>query len=54
MEEPPWEMKGRGIPVKGSKPVTAPIFSKNMKNQHHSETSRNIGIKLIIRFQSNP
>ena len=33
--------------------ISSNIF-KNMKNQHHSETSRNVGIKLIVRFQSNP
>jgi len=27
-EEPPWLIKGRGIPVTGSDPVTTPILSK--------------------------
>ena len=30
-DDPPWEIKGKGIPVKGRIPTAAPIFSKIWK-----------------------
>ena len=52
IEDPPCEIKGSGIPVKGRIPVAAPIFAKIKSNQLERDNLTALRDALLPKLMS--